>query len=160
MSIATYTAKVGFTGQYDGSNRPTITWNPSGGPVASGGVAQKIKSIKTSTEPMAEIDEQTDENSGCVGFIKKPKGPKRKTTLECVVQADTKANAALALVAPPDLTEIVLANFISTSEAQMNGAYVYKTGMKVELGEDDTAKISVELYQYATAAATLLAATT
>lgn len=159
MSALTYTAKVGFTGQYDGTNRPTITWNPSGGPVGGGGVARKIKSIKLTTEPMAEIDDQTDENSACVGFVKKVKGPKRKTTVECVVQADTAANAASALTQPPDLTEIVLANFVSTTEAQANGAYVYKTGMKMELGEDDTAKLSWEMYQYATAAGTLLAST-
>lgn len=123
-------------------------------------MAQKIKSVKIDTEKMSEIDDQTDENGTCVGFVKKPKGPTKKLSCEAIVQADTKANAALALVSPPDLTEIVLANFVSTTDAQFNGAYVYKTGMKVSLGEDDTAKISWEMYLYGTAAGTLLAATT
>lgn len=159
MSAPVYTNIVSFTGQYDGATRPTVTWNAAGGP-ASGGSVAKIKSVKVTVEKMAEIDDQTEENGATIGFTKKPKGPKKKVTIEAIVQADTAANAAAALVEPPDLSEIVLANFIKPAQALVNGAYVYKTGCKFDLGEDDSAKISLEMYQYATAAATLVAATT
>jgi hypothetical protein len=158
--------KVTFQGQYDGTNRPTVKWNTAGGALGGSETALYVKSIKASIEKMAEIDDQTDENGGCVGFIKKPKGPKKKATIEMIVQADTLAHAIAQLVAPPDLTEVWLENFVSLGNGttnyvgEFNAKWVYKTGMKVDIGEDDTAKISCELYLYNTASATLLAATT
>ncbi len=151
----TSTGQAPIYGLFDGTNKPTITVTPPGGSPTS----LKIKAVKATVTMGSKIDRQTDANGEVTGYVRRQ--PIRAVSLEAVVQADTKANAVTALAPWVDLSLVVLANFVTNTEtAVLNGSYVYETGMKIELGEQDEGKLTAEIYQFATSAATLLTAVT
>src|SRR4051812_29320247 len=110
-------------GTFDGTTAPTITYKERGG---AGATARKIKAIKVSFEDSGDDEEQTDGNGTVVGMIDKK--PRDIITLECIVQADTKANAQAAIKPPTPYTTVILANFVASAFAFLNGTYAYTRG--------------------------------
>jgi hypothetical protein len=129
-------------GLFDGTNLPTITFKERGGASAT---ARLIKAIKVSFEDAGEEEEQTDPNGTVTGFIDKKR--RDTMTLECIVQADTKANALTAIKPPTRFSVITLANFIKLNFTFLNGDWAYTIGAKVEgqEGEDEDWKLTIPL---------------
>lgn len=138
--------KAPLRGLFDDTNAPTITLKNADG---LGATASKIVAMKvTFTDNDDNVEENTNENGTLDGFLDKK--PRVSIMLEARIKADSKANARTALKLPDPFSEVVLANFVSSTHTLLNATWVYTRGGEIELteGEDDDAKIKIPLKRY------------
>jgi hypothetical protein len=135
-------ATVKGTGDVSG-NRSKITWSG----IATG-AAQQINGLSFSHE--RTIGELRDSEGRLQGFSRAEEATEQ-LDLEIVVRAGTLAGSLNSLIPPPDLCVITLSNCHDpagqSNPTLLNGDWVYKSGWKVTLGEEE-AKISCTVFRY------------
>lgn len=146
-----------FVGIYDGTNFPTITFDPIGG---SGAVAMDIQAINLTHKNEATILPLNDPNGQPQGFVK-VRGMRTLSGKFVVrVRATPTVTEAIAGLKPPkDMQAVTLANFIKSADALLNSAnWIYESGAELTLNDEGEAEISIELKQYFDGSGTVITA--
>lgn len=139
---ANFGASGSYFGMFDGTNAPTITYKEIGGSSAS---ARNLQAVSATWKTVLRKEPRFNPNGKRIGTT--VIGGTRTLSLELVVEADTVANTVAHILPPIEMTEVVLADFISIDNTFLNGTYSYEDGGQLALTQGGQAKLSLELTQ-------------
>jgi hypothetical protein len=139
---ANFGASGSYFGMFDGTNAPTITYKEKGGGSAT---ARKLQAVSATWKVALQKEVRRNPNGKKIGTT--VIGGVITLSLELVVEADTVANTVAHIRPPIEMTEVVLADFISNDNTFLNGTYSYEDGASLAFTQGGQAKLNLELMQ-------------